>query len=181
MNLANIGEKRLLDIFLLFTPTDEIEEVATNLEAAGSAKFGVRWVPVTKGTVLRWVGLWFEMLASPRAGGRRSYWRTRTPWESNRGTMYSFAQFMPCHQFEMIYSLFTLPTYEHNDAQPDPFRYVRRWIDRCCACWQRALTPGDTLVVDESMFFWSGRGMPYWCVIPRKPRSTDCVRACGAP
>ena len=55
LNLANVSGARLLDLFLLFTPMDEIEEIVSLGEAAGAAKFGARWRTLTKGMLLRWV------------------------------------------------------------------------------------------------------------------------------
>jgi hypothetical protein len=48
---------------------------------------------------------------------------------------------------------------------------VRPWVDAWNTNAASTLDPGYILVVDESIFAWTGRNMPGWCVIPRKPKS----------
>ena len=172
---GRIEDATLFDLFMHFMPMEKIDATTKVMDEKGRAKYGRAWTAMTRGLLLRWIGVWFEMLANPRAGGRRQYWISTKTHKSNCPSQYSFEHIMPVSQFEQIYCVFELaqnPPTLGDDTPTDPFAKVRRWVDACNRCWKGAFTPGLFLVVDESMIFWSGRGMPGWIVIPRKPRST---------
>jgi hypothetical protein len=165
------GEATLLDVFLAFTPMTEVDAAVRIVDDKGRAKYGSDWPGMTHGFMLQWWGVWFEMLAHPRSGDRRAYWRST--YESNQKSFYNYSDIMPLSHFEMAYTVFELPSYAAQPGSaPEPFATVRQWVDGCNRVWNTALTPGTFLIVDESMIFWSGRGMPGWIVIPRKPKAT---------
>ena len=58
------------------------------------------------------------------------------------------------------------------DVKNDPFALTRRWFDAMDRQLKRVFTPGERLVVDETMFVWHGGFQnPGFVVIFRKPDS----------
>ncbi len=61
---------------------------------------------------------------------------------------------------------FALPTY--GDGR-DPFDPIRMFADAWNNTMEGVLLPGPTIIVDESMGLWKGRGTPGLMVVARKP------------
>ena len=83
---------------------------------------------------------------------------------------------MTRHRFEAISSGLRLSDDRANTG--DPWYPVRGFVEAFNARRQAVLTPGDMLVVDESMVAWKGieqkyhhLGVPHKTKIPRKPVS----------
>jgi hypothetical protein len=59
--------------------------------------------------------------------------------------------------------------HDFSGSPADPFHPIRGLVDSMNEHFQKVWEPGVYLVVDESMLYWLGRGMPGWSWITRKP------------
>lgn len=159
---------RAVDVYYDLTAMGFLEETVTYINGKGSQKYQGGWGYLTKGEYLRWMGIWFQMMAEPRDGGRRAYWKTEVPYESFSCSQYSLAGVMSERRFDAIKSVFAMPP----GPADDKFRKVRRFIESWNLHMAEVYTPSYQLVEDESMLFWSGRNMPGFIYIPRKPKAT---------
>ena len=121
------------------------------------------------GKFVRWLGIYHQMLADPRPGGRRSYWSNRKDWECLGRSSYDLKDVMDMKEFEHIYTAFGIPIGAPDDAHGKVRGFVDAWNSQC----KKALSPGWCLVIDESMVKWRGRGMPGKIFVPRKPEPLE--------
>ena len=168
-NLHNYTEATELQFFTKCFPYGEIEDMATEMTRNGlELGFGVGW-SVSPGDIWQFLGYNMAMMLLHTGGPKEDLWL------KSGASKYEGSVFVPpdLGQYGLTYSrfvrmmrAFTLPRY--SDAN-DPFDPIRRFI----TCWNdtmgKALDPGPTLVVDESMALWKGRGMPGLMAVPRKP------------
>lgn len=161
-----------------FLPKDFLDEMANLMEQKGKAKYTedgnrhyMNW-KVSSEDICQWIGVWMYMLAFPQAGGRREYWMEP---RGGYGPRHQLGHTLRLGEngdkglawFESMHHCFVLPMYPNSEA--DPFRLTRRWWDSLRDAFERAVTCGWLMVMDESMVRWMGRGMPGLMVILRKP------------
>ena len=172
----SLGGPSLFDMWLLWSDNERIAEVAAYIDGRGRHKFTNTWKTLTTGLFIRWLGLWHQMLADPIPGDRRSYWTNKKDYECFSRDRASFSEVMDIHQFEEIYCAFGVPPGDEEDSH----YLVRTSIDHFNSHAVKIYGPGWLIVVDESMIAWTGRGMPGWIVVPRKPKpmGMECKTAC---
>jgi len=172
--------KTALDFFVHFFPMEQLGPMCTKMTAAGKAKGYGDNFNVTKGVLLRWIGLWTSMCTA-KLENRRAYWRKQTDAfldddEDLEGLSASldYGKYMSRNMFDKILSVFVLDTHPAPPAaagttDPDPFHPVRKFFEQCNKRCQESLVPSWLIVLDESMIPWLGRGMPGWMCVGRKP------------
>ena len=166
----------LADVFFDMFSREYMKEWAAHVDTLGRGKYGERWESFTIGVLYRFIGMWVQMVAEPREGGRRAYWRDHKGYECYCPSQWSFSDIMPEYRFDMIYSVFEAVPGE----EMDPFKKVRTLIDSFNDHIKTVYDPSYLLTVDESMFTWTGRGMVGRSFVPRKPRDTglECKTVC---
>jgi hypothetical protein len=166
----------LFELWLAYTPLSYTQRVVALIDEDGRAKFGRKWHGLDMGKFVRWVGMWHQMLAEPRAGGRRAFWSQEKDYQCYSSSQWSFDGLMGLAEFETIYTVFKVLPGEDGD----PFRLVWTYVDAWNANTAAVIEPGYMLVPDESMFSWTGRNMPGFSYVPRKPRcmGLECKTVC---
>lgn len=154
---------------------DFFAEMAALMQTCGREK-GNRWENwrVTLDDVIQWMGVWYYFLAFPQNGERRLYFSGGAP--RRFGPRHFLEEWLKrgkngekgVRWFENMETSFTLPI-DANMDDADPFKPVMRMWDSCRAQFNKVVTPGWLLCLDESMVAWQGRGMPGFMVVPRKP------------
>ena len=61
------------------------------------------------------------------------------------------------------------PGHDRSGNPSNPFHCVSTLIDTLNVHFKELWEPGTYLVIDESIFYWMGRGMPGWIFIKQKP------------
>ena len=168
--LPNYEGKDAISYLLHFVPIEELETIAAKITAAGKEKGYGDSFNITLGVFLRWLGLWTSMCVD-KLGSRKAYWKAEQMADELKGLFCkaTYGNFMSRALFDKILSVFVLDMYEVDEANPDPFRPIRKFADAVQNKWRRSLTPSWFIVLDESMIPWLGKGMPGWMHVPRKP------------
>jgi hypothetical protein len=168
----------VFEVWQTWTNEDFMHGMVEVMDAAGRAKYSEHWRTLTMGKFVRWLGIYHQMLADPRPGGRRSYWSNMKDWECLGRSSYDLKDVMDIKEFEQIYTVFGIPIGAPDDAHGKVRGFVDAWNSQC----KKALSPGWCLVIDESMVKWRGRGMPGKIFVPRKPEPCGMegkTTACG--
>ena len=140
---------------------------------------------VTNKDILQWIGVWYYFLAFPQTGDREQYWRTPV-----FGPIHRLKGILALGQngekgrkwFLQMHAAFALPSAED---ESDPFSLVRPMWDSFAYHFNRTVTAGWLICLDESMVKWVGRNMPGMMVVQRKPTPigaelhTLCCAQCG--
>ena len=168
----------LFQVWLTWTSHEFMQKMVDYMDEQGRMKYAARWQTLTMGKFVRWLGIYHQMLADPRSGGRRAYWSKDKGYDALNRSRYSMEDIMGIYEFEAIYSVFGIPPMDPHD----PFDGVRGFVDAWNHTCKDALQPSWVLVIDESMIKWKGRGMPGWSFVPRKPEPCGMegkTLACG--
>ena len=147
----------------------------TNLEFEKNSRDGK---PVTKGTIIKFLGLLLAMALNPIRGSRGDYWATEKESGTMLGSAHNFGQYgMSKNRFEMIAKNLRLSNFVPNVVGQDPWIPIRPFINAFNQNIINTVTPGNIIVVDECMSSWLGRdlkwsasGMPHITKIIRKPQ-----------
>eukprot|EP00899_Mesostigma_viride_P010218 jgi/Mesvir1/19198/Mv25274-RA.1 len=119
---------------------------------------------------------WLGRIACHEGGGaikdrtfHSHFKRTNNYWRKDGVVIYNFGRYMPRNLFHQLTAVWAVPFYPGTQAT-DPFWKCRRWVDSINECWKSGLQPGHTIVCDESMITWTGRAMPGFMKVGRKPK-----------
>ncbi|KAK3255282.1 hypothetical protein CYMTET_35530 [Cymbomonas tetramitiformis] len=114
------------------------------------------------------------MLCFPEEGGNDAYWdKWADKTEAELGTLFirhDLKRFgLTQTRFEHFVKASQLRSNAADVASGDPFSPIRRFADAWNNTMANVLSPGDLLLVDESMGQWKGMGMPGLMFVMRKP------------
>ena len=154
--------KTIVLFFFSFFPVDLVPEIISLTMAAGQAKYSPTW---SLDEDEFWTFLAMRILMTTCVfDNPQDYFNPNPDPLSPR---YYLGAYMTYNKFDEITRAFTLPTYE--DAAGDPHFRVRRFVDSLNERWRKVFEPGSIVTADESMIPWTGRGMPGFMKVPRKP------------
>ena len=160
--LHNYTDKNELSFFQGCFPSHLVPSIANVMTTRGRevCNYGSAFL-VTPGEVWQFLGYHMHMLVNPVPGDRTKLWRPRT--DVVDGTVYIPQELnrygMTHGRWRQLNRAFSLPMAPEENP-PDPFRPIRLFEREWNNSVKATLSPGKTLVVDESMGLWKGRGMP---------------------
>ena len=99
----------LFQVWLTWTSQEFMQKMVDHMDEQGRMKYGGRWVTLTMGKFVRWLGIYHQMLADPRGGGRRAYWTKDKGYDAVHRSRYSMEDIMGLYEFKAIYSVFGIP------------------------------------------------------------------------
>ncbi|CAG8819695.1 41709_t:CDS:2, partial [Gigaspora margarita] len=157
VNIANISNASPRQFFERFIPVDYIMSVvipSTNQCAHASERL---WKDLTWMEFMRFVGI-LTIMTYIRCSDICDYWSTKAEIGS---VALTFGQYMSHKRFRDIIKYLTLSNIATTNDDPDAFNENL----------SKAITPGSSLCIDESMCQWMGKidKGPFQRKIPRKP------------
>ena len=167
LNLPAAADSAVLDHFFLFLPIEFIRtNIIPTLNSNGATVFGDGWEDVTFDELMIYFALIYAMqiVQLPERG---MYWSVTSeePFPA-----FNFGKYLPYRRFNHI-------THSMDSAFEDPLQKKQHVLNRtveligeCNKSFQRAITPGTFLTLDESMIKAYHQGLPAKIKIPRKPR-----------
>jgi len=131
----------------------------------GKEKYS-RWRDVTKGDFLRYIGLWMTMVTCGKLENRRDYfdkeWVGVVPGPK-------LSRFMSFTRFSQITQCLSFADMTVDGTASDPWYPIRMFVNKQNENRARLIIIGKLLCIDETMWKWSGLGLPHQSFVPRKP------------
>ena len=138
-------DKTVLDFFVHFFPMEQLEPMCAKMTAAGKEKGYGDHFNITKGILLRWIGLWTSMCTA-KLESRRAYWRKeKDPALDEAENLdglssgMKFGKYMSRAMFDKILTVFVL---DQHPVPPPPLELkgLRPTPSSPCASSSRAAT-----------------------------------------
>ena len=169
LRLPGCTEKNEMEYFLACFPKHLIEMIAQLMTQKGrTLQFGTSWI-VTPGEVYTFFGYNVAIMLLHTGGPKQDLWLASGDINYD-GALFlapDLGQYgLSFNKFQKLMMTFTVPTYGDGE---DPFDPIRLFVDAWNKNMENVLLPGPTIIVDESMGLWKGRGMPGLMVVARKP------------
>ena len=169
LRLPGCTEKNEMEYFLACFPKHFINSIAQLMTQKGrSLLFGTSWT-VTPGEVYSFFGYNIAIMLLHTGGPKQDLWLADgdSKYEGALFLAPDLGQYgISYARFHRLMMTFTLPTYGDGT---DPFDPIRMFVDAWNTNMESTILPGPTIIVDESMGLWKGRGMPGLMVVARKP------------
>ena len=148
----------------MFPP--KIPQIVQYTNKLGKQKYS-RWVDTTRGELLRFMGLWLMMSTMGYDNKREAFEQDWIVQDTVPGP--KLKRFMYYSRFSQLSNCISFADMTVDIPVSDPWYPIRDFVKSFNDIRKANIIIGWLLCIDETMWKWSGLGLPHQSWIPRKP------------